>query len=87
MPIPENKDAILKELHAWEEVIHSESWVVYRNFLKEHCLFLQKEVNDHLRKHEDRLAGEALRAMDDANKMLTLITKRITELNKNGGKS
>ncbi len=85
MPIPESKDVILKELHSWENIIHSNEWIVFRNFLKDHCAFLQKEVNDHLRKHEDRAAGEALRAMDDANKMLTLITQRITALNKTKG--
>lgn len=84
MSIPETKDAILKELHAWENIIHSDEWIVFRNFLKEHCAYLQKEANDHLRKNEDRKAGESLRAMDDANKMLTLITQRIAALNKGG---
>lgn len=82
MSIPESKEAVLKELHAWESIVRSDEWIVFRNFLKEHCSYLQKEANDHLRKHEDRKASESLRARDDANKMLTLITQRISSLNK-----
>lgn len=86
MPIPENKDAALKELHNWQNIIHTDEWVVFRNLLKDHAGFLQKEVNEHLEKHEDRKAGEALRAMKDCNKILTLVTTRINELNKIGEK-
>lgn len=81
MPLPQTKDAVLKELHGWENIINSADWVVYRNFLKEHCAFLQKEVNDQVRKQNMVEAFASLRAMEDANKMLTLITQRISSLN------
>lgn len=85
MPIPESKDACLKELHAWESIIHTDEWVVFRRFLVEHCTYLQKEANDLLRKKEFTDAYGKLIAMDDANKMLTLITQRLSALNKQKG--
>lgn len=81
MKLPETPKACLFEKEQWENIIHTQEWVVYRNLLKEHLAHLQKEVNDHLRKHEDRFAAEALRAMDDSKKILDLVTTRIAELN------
>lgn len=89
MKLPETAQAALLEKDNWENIIHSPEWVVYRKFLVEHLNYLQNEVNDHLRKHEDRKAGEALRAYDDAKKMLDLVTMRISMLSKTiekGGK-
>lgn len=81
MKIPETPQAVLYEKQKWEDIITSPDWVTYRNALKEHVAYLQKEVNDHLRKHEDRLASEALRAMDDSNKFLDSINVRLKVLN------
>lgn len=81
MKLPETAQGVLYEKQKWEDIITSTDWVTYRNALKEHLAYLQKEVNDHLRKHEDRLAGEALRAMDDGNKFLDSINLRIRALN------
>lgn len=89
MKLPETKKECLSEKENWDDIIHSPSWVVFRNLLKEHCAYLQKETNEYLEKHEDRKAGESLRAMKDSNKILTLVTQRISELNKTieqGGK-
>lgn len=86
MKIPETKQAALFEKQNWEDVIHSQEWLVFRKLIAEHCGFLQKEVNDCLRRHEDRKAGEALRALDDQNKILTLITQRIAALNEKTAK-
>lgn len=80
MKIPETKSAVLNEFDRWEEIIHSEAWLAYLRLVDEHCGFLQREANDHLRKHEDRAAGEALRAMDDARKITDLVKARITAL-------
>lgn len=84
MSIPEQKHACLMELQSWQNIIHSEEWVVFRRFLKDHTDYLQKEVNEDLRKGEHIKSAQTLRAMDDANKMLTLITQRITALTKKG---
>ncbi len=81
MKLPETPKACLFEREQWENIIHAPEWIVYRNLLKEHIAHLQKEANDFLRKHEDRKAGEALRAMDDAKKILDLVTIRISDLN------
>lgn len=81
--MPETKSAVLMEKQNWENIIHSDEWIVFRQLLREHSEYLQKEANDHLRKYEDRAAGEALRAMDDCKKILDLVTVRISELNKN----
>lgn len=80
--LPETRAAVLLEKSNWDNIIHSDEWIVFRKLLREHIDYLQKEVNDNLRKHEDRKAGESLRAMDDSNKILTLITIRISELTK-----
>lgn len=80
MKIPETKDAALHELHNWQNIIRTDEWVVFRKLLKEHAEWLQGEANKHLRKNEDRQAGETLRAMDDCNKILNLVTNRINEL-------
>lgn len=84
--LPETKSAVLAEKQNWENIIHSEDWVVFRRLLKDHADYLQKEVNEALRKHDDRRAGEALRAMDDCGKILTLVTIRISELTKQAEK-
>lgn len=76
----ETPNAILFEIQAWENVIHSEEWIYFRKLLDRHADFLQKEVNAHLSKHEDRKAGESLRALQDCKMILTLVTKRISEL-------
>lgn len=89
MKAPETPQAALLEKNNWESIIHSPEWVIYRRFLVEHLAYLQKEVNDRVRKHDDRGAGESLRAMDDAKKMLDLVTIRLSELNeitKQGGR-
>lgn len=89
MKLPETPQMALMEKNSWENIIHSQDWLVYRRFLLEHLNYLQKEVNDRLRRHEDRAAGESLRAYDDVKKMLDLVTIRISELNeqiKHGGK-
>lgn len=80
--LPETKVAILTEKHNWENIIHSDEWVVFRRLLKDHADYLQGEVNKCLRDHEDRRAGEVLRAMDDCNKILHLVTIRISEIQK-----
>lgn len=86
MPIPETKDGVLKELHSWQNIISSDEWVVFRNLLKDHIAYLQKETNDLLRKKEFTDAFGSLRAMDDSSKILTLVTTRLNELNRKGEK-
>lgn len=80
MSLPETKQAILLEIHSWENIISSQEWVVFRNLLKQHEKFLQDEVNSHVAKHEDREAGEALRALKDCQKILGLVTDRLNKL-------
>lgn len=80
MKLPETRSAVLLELGSWENIIHSDDWLAFRRLLKEHTEYLQNEVNECLGRHEDRKAGEALRAMRDCNKIIDLVNKRITAL-------
>lgn len=79
--MPETKESALHEKHSWEDIIRDPKWIVYKRLVAEHCVYLQREVNIHLRNHEDRRAGEALRALDDCNKILDLISTRLKMLN------
>jgi hypothetical protein len=80
MPLPETKVAILSEIQAWENIIHSEDWIVFRRLLKDHSDWLQKEANDYIRSQKHTEAFGSLRAMDDCQKILNLVTKRISDL-------
>lgn len=80
--LPETKVAALMEKQNWENIIHSEDWIVFRRLLKDHIDYLQKETNDHLRKQNYAEAFGSLRAMDDAGKILTLVTIRISDINR-----
>lgn len=82
MKLPETKVAVLFEKQNWENIIHSEEWVVFRNLLKEHINYLQKELNEHVKNSRDREAYGTWRAMDDAGKILTIVTVRLAELNR-----
>ncbi len=77
---PETQHSRLLQLESWEEIIHSPSWRIFRNLLEEHKIFLQKEVNVCLKKHQDREAGEALRALEDCDKIMQLVTSKISSL-------
>ena len=80
MKLPETKTQVLYDIDRWQNILISQEWVLYVNLVKEHCLYLQKEVNDHLRVHEDRQAGEALRALDDCKRLLDLVSNRMKAL-------
>lgn len=80
--LPETKEAALFEKHNWENIIHSEEWVVFRKLLREHCEYLQKEGNGYLLDQKYTEAYGSLRAMKDAEKILTLVTIRISDINK-----
>lgn len=82
--LPESKSDCLLERQAWEDIIKSEDFSVFKKLLKSHCEYLQKEVNDLLRTQKYTEAYGKLIALDDSNKILTLITIRISELNERG---
>lgn len=86
MKFPETPQAVLFEKQKWEEIINSADWVAYRNALKEHVAYLQREVNDHIRNKRDIEAFGALRAMDDSNKFLDSINVRMKALNEQSSK-
>lgn len=81
MKLPETPKAILFEKEAWENIISSADWTVYRNALKEHIGWLQEQVNSRLREQKNVEAYGLLIAMDDAKKFLDSITKRMMTLN------
>lgn len=81
MKIPETPQARLFEKERWAELIGSTDWTVYRNLLKEHIAYLQKEANDHLRSQRNVEAYGSLRAMDDCNRFLDSINLRMKALN------
>lgn len=84
--LPETKGAVLNELGNWQAIINSEEWVAYRGLVRDHRDYLQKQSNDFLRKKEFTDAFGALRAMDDVEKILTLVTIRISDLTKQAEK-
>jgi len=76
----QDKTSQLLEFNQWQDIIHTEGWRCYLKALKAHKEYLQIRVNGHLRKHEDRRAGEELAKLDDCDKVMQLIQKRIAEL-------
>ena len=78
--MPETKQSLLLDLDSWQNLIHSEDWRVFLKLLKTHKDYLQDRVNSHLRKHEDRKAGEELAKLDDCDKFISLVQSRITEI-------
>ena len=89
MKLPETKQGLLTERDGWESIINSPDWVTYRRFLADHIIYLQKETNDLIRTQKFTEAYGKLCAMDDANKILSLVTIRLSEINKHieqGGK-
>lgn len=83
MKIPESKHQIVAEIDAWENIIHSESWAVYVRFLKEHIVFLQKEMNNKVEAQDFYGASASLGAIRDNQRMLDAVTKRLEILRKN----
>lgn len=81
MKLPETKSGLLFERDAWEGIINSPSWVVYRNSLKEHVAYLQDKINSSLRQQKNIEAYGFLIAMDDCNKFLDSINVRLKALN------
>lgn len=86
MSIPETKDAVLLEFGAWQSIIHSEDWVVFRRLLKEHSEWLCDKALEHIDKKEYDEAACKRYAMKDCQKILTLIENRIKELREKGEK-
>lgn len=89
MKLPETAKGILFEKEAWESIIGSSNWVVYRKALSEHVIYLQNQVNVKLREQKNVEAYGYLIAMDDCNKFLDSINKRMSalnELSEKGGK-
>lgn len=72
----------LFELEAWDSLIHTEDWRAFLKLLDAHKEYLQARVNEYLAAHEDRRAGEELAKLNDCNRIKTLITSRIKELQK-----
>jgi len=71
------------ELDAWQDILHSGSWLVFVYLLRNHKDFLQTQANKYLAMHEDRKAGEELAKMKDCDKLLSLVSARIAELRNN----
>ena len=83
MKLPETKQGLLTERDQWEAIINSPECFIYRKFLVEHINYLQKDLNDLLRTQKFTEAYGKLCALDDANRMLSLVTIRLSEINKN----
>jgi len=83
MRLPESKQQIVAEIDAWENIIHSESWAVYVRFLREHIIYLQREMNKKVEDRDFYGACESLGAIRDSQKMLDAVTKRLENLRKN----
>lgn len=81
MKLPETPKAALFEKNAWEGIINSADWAVYRNALREHIAYLQEQVNFNLLAQKNIEAYGQLIAMNDCKKFLDSITKRMMQLN------
>lgn len=82
MKLPETIQAAKLDKASWEHIIHSPEWVIYRRFLFEHLIWLQKQSNDCIRNQKFTEAYGFLKAMDDAKDMLDNITIRLQAINK-----
>jgi hypothetical protein len=69
-----NNTAIIGELTA---ILHSKSFYI---LLEEHKKSLQGEVNRYVKSNDMLNAYGALRAMNDVDRILTLMQAKITEL-------
>ncbi len=81
MKIPETPKAALFEKQAWENIINSADWTVYRNALREHIAYLQEQVNSNLSAQKNVEAYGQLMAMKDCKRFLDSISTRMTQLN------
>jgi len=71
-----------QELTNLEHLITSTGWQQYRELIKEHKAYLQKEVNRAIRdrKFEDAIAS--LAKFDDIDKLFELLEIKIKQLKK-----
>jgi hypothetical protein len=74
--------AEVEELESLVELTQVRGWRVVRRLLSEHRGRCLDQVYAHLKKHEDRKAGEWLAKSDLYNLLVTLIQNRKTELSK-----
>lgn len=82
MLVEQAKQDLFFELEAWQNIIHSEDWRTFLKLLKNHQEYLQNRVNQYVEAHEDRKAGEELAKLLDCEKIVNLVSYRISELRK-----
>ena len=76
----------LLELATWEALIKSEEWGVYKKLCEDHKEYLTRECLMYIRKADFHNAVRAEAKVEDVDKKLVLITKRMTELRREGAK-
>lgn len=74
------------EYNAWSEIIGSTSWAVFIKMMKAHKSFLQTEVNRFVKSQNLIAAYAAVEKMDDVDKIIQLVSRRVDELRKGGSK-
>ena len=72
----------MQEYQFWQELIDSSNWKYLHELYGKHRVYLQKKVNEYLRKGDCELARIELAKMDDLQKQLDLIKARVDELKK-----
>lgn len=70
------------ELQELSSLVTSNEWRSFLSMLDEHKDFLQKQVNTFIRSQDLISAYGALSKLDDIDNILTLVSKRISDLKK-----
>lgn len=85
---PVDQDPLIVELDDWIHLITTPAWKHFIRILREHQQYLEREMRRLLKGHQDRLAGEARAKLEDVDKILQQVQRRLDELKKKkeGGK-
>lgn len=71
----------LHELELLDELLKGDAWKIYaRNIMSRHRIHLLEQCNTHLKKHEDRKAGEFLARAEEWPKLHKMFVDRVKEL-------
>jgi len=70
------------ELELLTELTHCKGWAYLRNILSNQRIQNLTQLHVHLRKHEDRRAGEYMARADEDILIMEIVKERINELKK-----
>lgn len=72
------------ELFEWKELIKTPEWRQFEKLIIKHINYLQEQVNRYVRQGDYRMADRAEAKMEDAVKIMDLVSEQIKALKKGG---